>query len=72
MGGISKLNSNDNSSNFVSKNRIETLVDGIFAIAMTLLVLGLAVPHLTAPVTAGAIQSYLYSNKSCQRHITMD
>ena len=61
MGVISKLNSIDNSSNFVSKNRIETLVDGIFAIAMTLLVLGLAVPHLTAPVTAGAIQSSLYA-----------
>jgi uncharacterized membrane protein len=55
------LNSNDNSSNFVSKNRIETLVDGIFAIAMTLLVLGLAVPHITAPVTVSAIQGSIYA-----------
>ncbi len=53
------MNSNDHSSNFVSKNRIETLVDGIFAIAMTLLVLALAVPHINAPVTASAIQSSL-------------
>ncbi len=55
------MNSNDHSNNFVSKNRIETLVDGIFAIAMTLLVLALAIPHINAPVTASAIQSSLYA-----------
>jgi uncharacterized membrane protein len=46
---------------YVSKNRIETLVDGIFAIAMTLLVLALAVPHIDAPITATAVQNSLYS-----------
>jgi uncharacterized membrane protein len=44
----------------MSKNRIETLVDGIFAIAMTLLVLDLAVPHLNAPLSNMAIQHALY------------
>ncbi len=32
----------------LSKNRVEALTDGIFAIAMTLLVLGIVVPHETA------------------------
>ncbi|MDD4997878.1 MAG: TMEM175 family protein [Syntrophales bacterium] len=31
----------------ISKNRLEALVDGIFAFAMTLLVTGLAVPHFS-------------------------
>lgn len=44
----------------MSKNRIETLVDGIFAIAMTLLVLDLAVPHLNAPLSNMVIQHALY------------
>jgi uncharacterized membrane protein len=44
----------------MSKNRIETLVDGIFAIAMTLLVLDLAVPHLNAPLSNIIIQNALY------------
>lgn len=44
----------------MSKNRIETLVDGIFAIAMTLLVLDLAVPHLNAPLSNTIIQHALY------------
>ena len=44
---------------YVSKNRIETLVDGIFAIAMTLLVLSLVVPDIKAPVTASALQHAL-------------
>ena len=35
----------------MDKNRIETLVDGIFAIAMTLLVLDLAVPHINGPLS---------------------
>ncbi|MDD1719748.1 MAG: TMEM175 family protein [Methanoregulaceae archaeon] len=35
----------------LSKNRIETLTDGIFAIAMTLLVLGVIVPHQSPPPT---------------------
>jgi uncharacterized membrane protein len=41
--------------------RIETLVDGIFAIAMTLLVLNIAVPQLTAPVSNATMQSTLIS-----------
>lgn len=39
--------------------RLETLVDGIFAIAMTLLVLSLAVPQLTPPVTDSALRGAL-------------
>lgn len=31
----------------ISKNRLEALVDGIFAFAMTLLVTGLVIPHLS-------------------------
>jgi uncharacterized membrane protein len=44
----------------MSKNRIETLVDGIFAIAMTLLVLDLAVPNLNVPLSNMVIQHALY------------
>lgn len=40
-------------------NRIETLVDGIFAIAMTLLVLNIAVPQLASPVSNATMQSTL-------------
>jgi uncharacterized membrane protein len=36
----------------INVRRIETLVDGIFAIAMTLLVLGIAVPSVTNPTEA--------------------
>lgn len=42
-----------------STKRIETLVDGIFAIAMTLLVLSLDVPQLVSPVADIALQSAL-------------
>jgi uncharacterized membrane protein len=42
-------------------NRIETLVDGIFAISMTLLVLNLQVPQIPSPVTNIAIIQYLFS-----------
>ena len=31
----------------ISKNRLEALVDGIFAFAMTLLVTGLVIPHFS-------------------------
>jgi len=44
-----------------STSRIETLVDGIFAIAMTLLVLNIAVPQLTAPISNATMQSALIS-----------
>jgi uncharacterized membrane protein len=40
--------------------RLETLVDGIFAIAMTLLVLTLTVPDITGPLSNSIIQERLY------------
>ncbi|MGO9388397.1 MAG: TMEM175 family protein [Methanobacterium sp.] len=46
---------------YMPKNRLETLVDGIFAIAMTLLVLGLAVPHLTGQLSNTIIQESYYN-----------
>jgi len=42
-------------------NRLKTLVDGIFAIAMTLLVLALAVPDISEPLTNAAVQNSLFS-----------
>lgn len=41
--------------NFVNTNRLEALVDGIFAIAMTLLVLTLAVPDIAEPLSNEAV-----------------
>lgn len=38
-------------SPYMETKRLETLVDGIFAIAMTLLVLGLAVPQINGPLS---------------------
>ena len=38
----------------ISKNRLEALVDGVFAFAMTLLVIGLSVP--TIPKTEAATE----------------
>jgi uncharacterized membrane protein len=46
---------------YMSKNRIETLVDGIFAIAMTLLVLDLAVPDINGPLSNMIVQNAVYS-----------
>jgi len=46
-------------SHLESTNRIETLVDGIFAIAMTLLVLNLDIPQLVKPVSDATMQSIL-------------
>lgn len=47
----------------ISKNRLETLVDGIFAIAMTLLVLGISPPRpqetLASAVLPGMIESLI-------------
>lgn len=42
-----------------STKRIETLVDGIFAIAMTLLVLTIDVPNITGQISNAAIAQYL-------------
>ena len=48
------------SSKYISKDRLETLVDGIFAIAMTLLVFDLPIPHFN-PLTNIAFQNTLYN-----------
>jgi uncharacterized membrane protein len=45
--------------NTYNKNRIETLTDGVFAIAMTLLVTGLDIPKLNGIVTSGTVDSIL-------------
>ena len=45
----------------VPTDRIETLTDGIFAIAMTLLVLSIEVPTLPAPVTPAVFSAYVTS-----------
>ena len=47
-----KINTND-----INPKRIETLVDGVFAIALTLLVLGITVPSITDPTEAILYQS---------------
>ena len=44
-------------SQYMDTKRLETLVDGIFAIAMTLLVLGLAVPTIHSPITNASVQA---------------
>lgn len=46
-------------SQWETTKRIETLVDGIFAIAMTLLVLNLSIPQLTGPVQDPNLQALL-------------
>lgn len=53
MSGIKTMKQIDyeNSEVWMTTKRIETLVDGIFAIAMTLLVLSLDVPQFNSPVT---------------------
>jgi uncharacterized membrane protein len=51
----------ESTSIFMDTKRLETLVDGIFAIAMTLLVLALAVPDITGPLSNTAVQNSLYS-----------
>jgi uncharacterized membrane protein len=45
--------------NTFCKNRIETLTDGVFAIAMTLLVTGLDIPRLNGMVTSGTVDSII-------------
>ena len=43
----------------IPTNRLETLADGIFAIAMTLLVLGIEVPNLPINITSSIIMEYV-------------
>lgn len=44
---------------WMTTNRIETLVDGIFAIAMTLLVLNLVVPDISGPLSETVVLNSL-------------
>jgi len=46
------LQENYNNISSINPKRIETLVDGVFAIALTLLVLGITVPSITSPTEA--------------------
>lgn len=55
------MNKSESSTLFMSTGRLETLVDGIFAIAMTLLVLALAVPDIYGPLSELAVQNALHS-----------
>lgn len=50
-----KNNNQNNSNVWMTTKRLETLVDGIFAIVMTLLVLSLNVPQIAYPATNAAI-----------------
>jgi len=61
MEGFIKMVESQLSSNYISKDRLETLVDGIFAIAMTLLVFDLPIPHFNNPLTNIAFQNSVYS-----------
>lgn len=57
--GANYLQNNEENikSTGINARRIETLVDGIFAIAMTLLVLGITVPSVTNPTEASIYQA---------------
>jgi uncharacterized membrane protein len=48
-------------SQYMDTKRLETLVDGIFAIAMTLLVLGLAVPTIQPPLTNASVENAIFN-----------
>ena len=54
------MNKSNRRGRFLSKARIEALTDGIFAIAMTLLVLDMKVPHLPKGVAAAALELRVY------------
>nr|WP_319373620.1 TMEM175 family protein [uncultured Methanobacterium sp.] len=49
----------ERNSTGINAKRIETLVDGVFAIAMTLLVLGITVPSIANPTEAGLYQALI-------------
>jgi len=55
------MNANDKHDVWLTTKRIETLVDGIFAIAMTLLVLNIDLPQMLGPVSDPAIWQYMVS-----------
>jgi len=46
---------------YMDTKRLETLVDGIFAIAMTLLVLGLAVPQINRPLSNEVVTNAIFN-----------
>ena len=48
-------------SSFIAKNRLEALVDGVFAFAMTLLVIGLTVPSIPKSQAAAELTPALLS-----------
>ncbi len=50
---------NNPTGNVFQKNRIETLTDGVFAIAMTLLVTGLNIPQRNGIIISGSVDSIL-------------
>lgn len=50
----------DSLNNWVTTSRIETLVDGVFAIAMTLLVLSIGVPDVSSVLNEAAFQEQLW------------
>ena len=53
------ISQNKETEKCFNKNRIETLTDGVFAIAMTLLVTGLDIPKLNGVITSGTVDSIL-------------
>lgn len=55
------MNNIEESGNFMSSDRMSTLIDGIFAIAMTLLILSIEVPHLSGQISDTLIQTSLYA-----------
>lgn len=55
------MNSTDKHDVWLTTKRIETLVDGIFAIAMTLLVLNIDMPQIAGAVSNPAIWQYMLS-----------
>jgi TMEM175 potassium channel family protein len=60
--GIKMSNNNDYSEylkGWMSTNRIETLVDGIFAISMTLLVLSIGIPTISGSASETAFQQQI-------------
>lgn len=57
---ISMTSYSDSINNWVTTSRIETLVDGIFAIAMTLLVLSIGVPDVSSVLNEAALQQQLW------------
>jgi len=54
------MNKAEENDGYMNPDRVSTLIDGIFAIAMTLLVLSLEVPHVSGQLSDALILSSLY------------